>query len=312
MQSRNAGNQNRIILIGCFLLLLITGVLYFLKRIEANKLHSELSSIEVETKERVEELTSKLTDYLQKMEEMTRQLGDLQSKQTNCEDAKQKIAMETRTAKKAVEECHQQQSEHVLKQGELEDELADLKTECDGANDKVKSHLVSLTQLQQSAKDSEMELDSCQAQASQCQTTLTGMQGEMVQLRARCNQQQQLQQQQQMVQQPAQQLGQHMLPNNPVVLTKPRVSVPNQASNRFPIHQQQPVIQEQVNKEKVPSYPEEEEGDIDPLLDDKEKEDQGGDGGGNDDQELGQDEVENKARDLFDNLGEAQENSKNL
>ncbi len=54
-----------------------------------------------------------------------------------------------------------------------------------------------------------------------------------------------------------------------------------------------------VNKEKVPSYPEEEEGDIDPLLDDKEKEDQGGDGGGNDDQELGQDEVENKARDLF-------------
>lgn len=51
--------------------------------------------------------------------------------------------------------------------------------ECDGANDKVKSHLVSLTQLQQSAKDSEIELDSCQAQASQCQTTLTGMQGEM-------------------------------------------------------------------------------------------------------------------------------------
>ncbi len=47
------------------------------------------------------------------------------------------------------------------------------------------------------------------------------------------------------VQQPAQQLGQHMLPNNPVVLNKPRVSVPNQASNRFPIHQQQPVIQEQ-------------------------------------------------------------------
>ncbi len=37
---------------------------------------------QVETKERVEELTSKLTDYLQKMEEMTRQLGDLQSKQT--------------------------------------------------------------------------------------------------------------------------------------------------------------------------------------------------------------------------------------
>lgn len=47
----------------------------------------------------------------------------------SCEDAKQKIAMETRTAKKAVEECHQQQSEHVLKQGELEGELADLKSE---------------------------------------------------------------------------------------------------------------------------------------------------------------------------------------
>ena len=47
MQSRNSGNQNRIILIGCVLLLLVTGVLYFVKRMEANKLHSQLGITKV-------------------------------------------------------------------------------------------------------------------------------------------------------------------------------------------------------------------------------------------------------------------------
>ncbi len=47
MQTRNANNQSRLILIGCLLLLLITGVLYFMKRIEANRLSTELSGTKV-------------------------------------------------------------------------------------------------------------------------------------------------------------------------------------------------------------------------------------------------------------------------
>ncbi len=51
--------------------------------------------------------------------------------------------------------------------------------DCDGASDMAKSQLASLTQLQQTARDSEIELDSCQTQATQCQTTLSGLQTEM-------------------------------------------------------------------------------------------------------------------------------------
>ncbi len=54
-----------------------------------------------------------------------------------------------------------------------------LSAECDGANEKAKSQLASLSQLQQAARDSEIELDSCQTQATQCQSTLSGVQTEM-------------------------------------------------------------------------------------------------------------------------------------
>ncbi len=47
----------------------------------------------------------------------------------SCESAKKKIGGETLTAKNAVEECRQQQAQNVVKQGDLEDELADLKSE---------------------------------------------------------------------------------------------------------------------------------------------------------------------------------------
>ncbi len=47
----------------------------------------------------------------------------------SCEDAKKKIGGDTLTAKNAVEECHKQQAQNIVKQGDLEDELADLKSE---------------------------------------------------------------------------------------------------------------------------------------------------------------------------------------
>lgn len=46
-----------------------------------------------------------------------------------CEGAKKETEHELQTAKNAVTECQDQQSKHVIKQGELEDELADLKSE---------------------------------------------------------------------------------------------------------------------------------------------------------------------------------------
>lgn len=240
MQTRNSNSQARLILIGCLAVLLITGVLYVMKRVEAGRLSTELNAVKAEKREREDTLNGKVTDYIRKIEEMTKQLGSVQSKLTSCENGKDSLQSEAETAKNAVEECHTQQQQHMKQQGTLENELTTLREECEGVKDSAKGHLSQVMQLQQAAKDSELELDSCQTLASQCQGQVAGLQAELAQTKAHCDQRQQFQPQvsglrdQRQQFQPQPNLSDRRFMNNPGAPVNPgAINRPKFPSDRF-------------------------------------------------------------------------------
>lgn len=308
MQTRNSNSQARLILIGCLAVLLITGVLYVMKRVEAGRLSTELNAVKAEKREREDTLNGKVTDYIRKIEEMTKQLGSVQSKLTSCENGKDSLQSEAETAKNAVEECHTQQQQHMKQQGTLENELTTLREECEGVKDSAKGHLSQVMQLQQAAKDSELELDSCQTLASQCQGQVAGLQAELAQTKAHCDQRQQFQ--------PQPNLSDRRFMNNPGAPVNPgAINRPKFPSDRFQpgvhnnavVEAHLPPVEQEPNdpdeKGHEPSYPEEDEEEDEKgnPLDDKPDD-------GNDD-DLFDKEVDDEGKvekQLFDNdFGEA-------